>query len=118
MSFAEVLTYARERYATEPEYLWSSDPDYAVLRHKRNKKWYAVLMPVPKSRLGLAGEGVAEIVNVKLEPELVQELREQEGYLPAYHMNKAHWLSIVLEGTVSPAQIRALLDRSYALTEK
>ena len=51
----EIFEYVKNQYGTVPEYLWETSPKSAVLRHK-NGKWYAVLMQVEKSRLGLEEE--------------------------------------------------------------
>ena len=47
-----------------------------------------LLMEVGRGKLGLPGEGVVEILNVKCDPMLAGALRAQEGFHPAYHMNK------------------------------
>ena len=44
-------------------------------------------------------------------------LRTQNGFLPAYHMHKGHWISILLDGTVEKDRIFPLLDMSFALTD-
>ncbi len=64
MGREEIFKYVKKQYGTIPEYLWGSSPDSAVLRHK-NGKWYAVIMNVEKSRLGLDGNDMAEIIDVK-----------------------------------------------------
>ena len=40
---------------------------------------------------------IIDIVDVKVEPELVGSLRLKEGIFPAYHMNKEHWITIKLD---------------------
>lgn len=114
----DILRYAQEAYGTEAEYLWKDTPTAAVLRHKTNRKWYAVLMEVPKGRLGLSGEGVADVLNVKCDPLLIGSLLRSKGFLPAYHMSKAHWISILLDGSLSAEDIFPLLDLSFQMTEK
>ena len=114
----ELLRYARDTYGTEPEYPWMDEPSFAVLRHSLGKKWYGLVMTLPKKTLGLPGEGSVDVLNLKLDPALVYILREQEGYLPAWHMNKTHWLTVRLDGSVPPERVRDLLDQSYALTKK
>ncbi|MBH9988732.1 MmcQ/YjbR family DNA-binding protein [Bartonella sp. W8098] len=47
---------------------------------------------------------------------MIGNLRQSVGYLPAYHMNKDSWISIVLDGTVSMKEICDLIDQSYFLT--
>lgn len=95
----DVLAFASEQYGTEPEFLWASYPGYAVLRH-RNGKWYGIVMDVPRERLGLSGQGCVDILNVKCEPDVIGAFRQRDGFLPAYHMNRSHWLTVLLDGTV------------------
>ena len=58
-------------------------------------------------------------VNVKCDPDDALAFRQVYGsVIPAYHMNKKHWNSIVLDGTVPDAEICAMIDASYALCAK
>ena len=52
------------------------------------------------------------ILNVKCDPMLAGALRAQEGFHPAYHMNKEKWLTIRLDGSVPDAEIEKLIDLS------
>ena len=115
-----VFNYAREQYDTEPEFLWRDIPDGGVLRHQDNRKWFAILMRVKRARLGLdlRDDTPVDVMNVKCAPELIGALRMQEGILPAYHMNKRHWITILLDGTVPLEEICGLLDLSFELTGK
>ena len=101
---------------TIPEYLWKESPESAVLRHK-NGKWYAVLMQVEKSRLGLEGDTEVDIIDVKCNPDMVGLLTQTYGFLPGYHMNKKYWITMLLDGTVSEAKILEFLDMSYDLID-
>ena len=67
MKKEEIFEYVQKQYGTLPEYLWSKLPDSAVLRHK-NGKWYAVIMTVEKSKLGLEGRELVDIIDVKCDP--------------------------------------------------
>ncbi len=80
MDRKDVFEYVKKQYGTVPEYLWKESPESAVLRHK-NRKWYAVLMQVKKSKLELEGEGTVDIINVKCEPDMVGVLIETYGFL-------------------------------------
>ena len=104
-----------ETYQVRPDYPWKDDN--AVLRHRHNRKWFAVVLMVRRDRLGLSGGDFEDIVNVKLSPELVGFLRGRDGFLPAYHMNKEKWISIKLDGTVHPDELMSLLDESYRMTK-
>lgn len=116
MKKEEVFEYVLRQYDTVPEYLWSKSPDSAVLRH-RNGKWYAVIMSVEKSKLGLKGDMTVDIMDVKCDPEMTNMLIQTYGFLPGYHMNKQHWITILLDGTVSEAKILDFLDMSYDLID-
>ena len=112
----EIFEYVKKQYGTIPEYLWSSSPDIAVLRHQ-NGKWYAVIMNVERSKLGLDGDGTVEIIDVKCDPEMTGMIIQTYGFLTGYHMNKQHWITILLDGTVGESKILDFLDMSYDLID-
>jgi Uncharacterized protein conserved in bacteria len=114
----DIFKYAKESFDTEPEYLWKKFPQYAVLRHKNNAKWYAVIMDILKQKLGLQGQEKVEILVVKCDPIMIGSLLQNEGYLPAYHMNKERWITILLDGSVPKDSVFDLLSLSYDLTSK
>ena len=116
MDREEIFEYVKKQYGTIPEYLWSSSPDSAVLRHQ-NGKWYAVIMNAEKSKLGLNGDGTVEIIDVKCDPEMTGMIIQTYGFLPGYHMNKRHWITILLDGTVGESKILDFLDMSYDLID-
>jgi len=116
MNRQEIFEWVKETYGTEPDYPWSDCN--AVLRHKDNKKWYGVVLKVEESKLGLTGDKMADVLNVKCDPILIGSLRQQKGYFPAYHMNKESWISILLDGSVPLDEIKNLIDLSYGLTKK
>lgn len=54
--------------------------------------------------------------NVKCDPEKVIELRERyECVQPGYHMNKKHWNTILVDGSVSNSMLKEWIDDSYEL---
>lgn len=89
-----------------------------VLRHKASKKWFGILLNAPKEKVGVKGEGEVEVLNLKCDPVLAKGLFEAyRGIMPAYHMNKYHWISVVLDGDVSFDEVKGLISLSYSLTE-
>ena len=112
-----LLIEIERRYGVAPEFLWRDAPDYAVFRHAENRKWFAVLLNPPGVRLGLAQTEAVWVLNVKALPENLVILRGMDGVLPAYHMNKSHWLSLHL-AALPDAVILDLLDDSFQLTRK
>ncbi|WP_040975595.1 MmcQ/YjbR family DNA-binding protein [Necropsobacter massiliensis] len=114
----QIFDYAACQYSTQPEYLWAKFPEYAVLRHNNAKgKWYALIGKIAKAKLGLQGEGETDFINLKCPPDMVNILQQAPHFLPAYHMNKIHWLTIVLDHGVQIDEILKLLDWSYDLTK-
>ncbi len=116
MTRAEFERYIAEYYAAIPDHPWDSDPDYAVFRHSENRKWFALIMEIPRSRLGLPGEGKITIVNLKNDPAMSGSLRSEPGIFPAYHMNKQSWISAALDGSVPDETLKLLTDISFQLT--
>ena len=111
----QIFTYVREQYGVEPDYPFSTAPEYPVLRHRGNRKWFALLMDVPREKLGLKGSEPVDIINLKCDM-MAGALRMQPGILPAYHMHRDSWVSILLDGTVPAEDILPLIDLSYQLT--
>ena len=114
----EIFEYVKDKFSTVPEYLWQKFPRYAVLRHNDNTKWYAAVMNVSKHKLGIGGNEEIDILDIKCDPLMIGSLLEKKGFLPAYHMNKEHWITIILDGGVSKEEIFNLLDLSFDLTKK
>ncbi len=112
-----VLDFCKAQYGTSPESPWARYPKYQVLRHDSNNKWYAVIMDIPKSKLGLDSDEIVDVLNVKCDVVLIGSLLGQKGIFPAYHMSKSKWLSIILDGTVELEQIKFLIDLSFELTD-
>ena len=110
---ADVYTFVSEQYGVEPEYVFADDFDTGVLRHPTSKKWFGIAMRVKKSRLGLRGEGEIDVLNVKLPSEMVGTVFADDGILPAYHMNKTKWVSLLLDGRLQKETVFAFVDASY-----
>ena len=117
MNREELEAYILNHYSTEPDYPWADTPRAAVFRHAGNRKWFALVMEVPRDKLGLAGTETLDIVNFKCDPILISSLRGETGIFPAYHMNKASWITVALDGSVSAETIELLLDVSYEMTK-
>lgn len=117
MTREDILDYVKKKYETEPDFPWFIDPESAVLRHNKSRKWYGLLMKVAKNKLGLKGEGVANILNLKCDMVMASLLNRPE-IMPAYHMNKRHWITVLLDGNLPKEEVYNLIDISYELTQK
>ena len=96
MTRSELEEYIFDTYGVRPDYPWDSTPSSEVFRHGDNKKWFALIMDVPKSSLGIPGGGTLCAVNLKCGPIVGGSICGQNGFFPAYHMNKLHWISVLL----------------------
>lgn len=108
-----ITQYIQDTYGTEAEYLWADSPGNAIFRHSASKKWYAALMRVLPEKLGLTGVEALDVMDIKCSTIMIGSLLATKGFLPAYHMNKNHWISIVLDNSVPDSQIIPLLELSY-----
>ena len=114
-----VFTYIKKKYKVSPEFPWKRYPDNAVFRHSDNNKWFALVMEVGGDKLGVNNADYIPVINVKIDDMFLRDmLIRQAGIIPAYHMNKEHWITILLDGTVQKQTICDLIDISYDLTNK
>lgn len=109
----QVIKYVKEKYGNDPEFLWEKYDDNAVFRHNENKKWYGVILKVSKNKLGLESDERVEILDLKILPEDIEKIVDNEKYFLGYHMNKKHWFTIILDGSVEIEKIYNFIDESY-----
>ncbi len=85
------------------------DSAWTVMRRRSNRRSFALIF----ERQGCIW------INVKCRPEETAFWRElyPEGVLPAYHMNKEHWNSVLLNGRVPEEEVRRMIAESYRLVE-
>ena len=113
-----LLAHIRSAYGDEPEYLWEKYPDCAVVRRADNRKWYAVILTVDRRRLGQEAKGKVEILDLRISPDEVEDTVDHARYFPAYHMNKKHWITLCLDGSVGQEEIERRVAESYRLAKK
>ena len=113
----EVVDYIKNKYGDELEFLWEKSPKTAVVRRKNSNKWYALILTLSKRKLNLDSDEAVEIINLHNSPEEIEKLIDNKRYFLAYHMNKKHWCTICLDGTVELEKIYKLIDISYELAK-
>ena len=112
----KLLNYVRECYGTVPDQPFSRASDHTVLRHASGK-WYGIIMELSPAAFGLPRGETVTVINLKCGALLIGSLLREPGFYPAYHMNKEHWISVRLDGTVPFDKLRMLLNISYDLTK-
>ncbi len=102
-----VIAFCKELGADVIEDYPFSDPNWTVMRHWKNRKGFAFLYEY-QGRLQ---------VNVKCDPELAAFWRSAfEKVVPGYHMNKLHWNTIILDGSVPDGEVKKMILDSYQIT--
>ena len=113
----EILTFVDETPGTVYDKPFEDDFNTTVLRHYSTKKWFGILLKAPASKVGADGDGEVDVINLKCDPALSFGLKQEyKGIVPAYHMNKYHWISVVLDSDVPFSVLSELLKLSYELT--
>ncbi len=114
----EILEYINETPGAMYDNPFSDDFDTTVLRHNRSQKWFGILLKAPSRKVGVEGDGETDVINLKCDPTLSFGLKEEyKGIVPAYHMNKYHWISVVLDSDVPFGVLKELIDLSFSLTK-
>lgn len=113
----ELFLYMEEKYSALPDYPWKNTPDACVFRHSSSSKWFALFMSVSKNKLGFAEDTKVDILNLKCDPMFKGALIDNKSFFTAYHMNKEHWITILLS-EAPKENVLDLIDLSYDLTAK
>ena len=116
MTKKQFLEHCLNTYGTSPDYPFDKDFETAVLRHTNNRKWYAIVMKVSRRKFGIDSDEVIDVVNLKLPTEMFGSFGAADGVYPAYHMNKLHWISVLLPDAPEDI-IQFLLNVSYEATK-
>ena len=117
MTKQEFLKYSQDIYNTSPDYPFDADFETAVLRHTDNRKWYAIVMRVSRRKFGFDSDEVIDVVNLKLPIEMFGSFGVDDGVYPAYHMNKLHWISVLLPDAPDDV-VRFLVNVSFEATKR
>jgi len=124
-------------FGEKPVFPFKKIEGAGVFENPDNGKWYGLIMEVDRNKLKkpetLSGgkargssqntgstedmpKHMTEAMNVKVRPETVPELTKREGIYECYHMNKKHWVTVVLEDEVPDEDIMSLLRESRSFT--
>ena len=117
MTKQHFFEYCLSTYGTSPDYPFDEDFETAVLRQRNNRKWYAIVMKVSRRKFGFDSDEVIDVVNLKLPIEMFGSFGATDGVYPAYHMNKLHWISVLLPDAPDDV-VRFLVNVSYEATKR
>ena len=110
MNVKAVKTYLLNKPASIEDFPFG---DQAAV-YKVNGKMFALC-----SSLASAEYENRDRVNLKCDPEQAFILRDIfDAVIPGYHMNKKHWNTVILNGSIPPGEIERMIDHSYGLVVK
>lgn len=112
----DLIKYIKEKYNDEPEFLWEKFAGNAIVRRKDNLKWYAAFLSVSKQKLGFSETSSVEIIDLRTID--ADKIIDNKTVFPGYHMNKKHWITIILDNSVPMDYIKKRIDESYILAKK
>ena len=108
MTENEIIEFSLKLANTFEDRPFSDDFETVVMKHKENQKWFALIMNIKDN----------VYLNVKTNPEYSELLRSTYKYIiPAYHMNKQHWNTIIVSENVDAILVKELIEESYQLTK-
>ena len=116
MNQEELAAYLTATYSSGGEHLFAKYPGFLVFRLNGNRKWFAVIMDIPRKNLGLPSEAEISVMNLMCDTRLIGSFQEEPGIFPGWHMNKAHGISVALDDT-EDEKVKFLVDMSYELTK-
>lgn len=111
------FTYCQDTFGTLPDYPFEEDFETAVMRHEDTRKWYGIAMRVSRRKFGFESDEIIDVVNLKLPTEMFGSFGAAEGVYPAYHMNKLHWISVLLPDA-GEELVQFLVSVSYEATKQ
>ncbi|KEA45688.1 MmcQ/YjbR family DNA-binding protein [Campylobacter mucosalis] len=122
MILEDILAHILTKYKVAPENIFVKHPGVSVFRHKISKKWFALLLSVKVEKIkydDVDFDGTITLLNLKLPPGLIVLLTDNKTFLPAYHMNKRHWISINLDSPqINKGLVYDLIKQSFDLSLK
>ena len=114
--YEDVLRYVKERYNSTTVKPFKTNPDIKALVTAKNK-WYALFLDVEYNKLQKDSlvDSKVKIVNLKHLSSEISTVIDNRNIFPSYHMNKNHWISVVLDNNIDIEYVKELIELSYNL---
>ena len=114
----EIIDYCNNKYGGNHVNPFKKHPDILAMVNEKNK-WYSLFMDVEYNKLNKNTDITTKvkILNVKYPADKILEIIDNKNIFPAYHMNKKHWISIVIDKNIKLEKIKELIDISHSLVK-
>lgn len=114
--YEDILCYAKGKYNSTTVQPFKSNPEIKAL-FTPNNKWYALFLDIEYNKLQKDSlvDSKVKIVNLKHISSKISIVIDNRNVFPAYHMNKNHWISVVLDNNIDIEYVKELIELSYNL---
>ncbi|MBR5965547.1 MAG: MmcQ/YjbR family DNA-binding protein [Treponema sp.] len=113
----DYIAWIKTQFGAEPDFPWPDTPDYCVFRCP-NEKWFALIMKIKYRQIGLTGDEAVWVVNMKASQDEIPNLIDKKSIFPAWHMNKKHWITVLLTAATDFEKLCELTQNSFELVSR
>ena len=114
----DYIAWIKNQFGAEPDYPWPDDAPYSFVFRCPNEKWFALVMRIKYRQLGLTGDEAVWVVNMKAEQDAIPTLIDRKSIFPAWHMNKKHWITVLLTAATDFEKLCGLTQKSFELVSR
>lgn len=114
----DYIAWIKSKFGAEPDYPWPDDAPYSFVFRCPNEKWFALVMRIKYRQLGLSSDEEVWVVNMKACQDEIPNLIDKKSIFPAWHMNKKHWITVLLTAATDFNKLCELTQKSWELVSK
>ena len=114
----DYIAWIKTQFGAEPDYPWPDDAPYSFVFRCPNEKWFALVMKIKYRQLSLTGDEAVWVVNMKASQDEIPNLIDKKSIFPAWHMNKKHWITVLLTAATDFEKLCELTQKSFELVNK
>ena len=114
----DYIAWIKTQFGAEPDYPWQDDAPWSFVFRCPNEKWFALVMRIKYRQLGLTSDDEVWVVNMKASQDEIPNLIDKKSIFPAWHMNKKHWITVLLTAATDFNKLCELTQKSWELVTK
>ena len=114
----DYIAWIKTQFGATPDYPWPDDAPYSFVFRCPNKKWFTLVMKIKYRQLGLNSDEAVWVVNMKAEQDAIPTLIDRKSIFPAWHMNKKHWITVLLTAATDFEKLCELTKKSYEFVNR
>lgn len=114
----DYIAWIKTQFDAEPDFPWPDAAPYSFVLRCPNEKWFALVMRIKYRQLGLTSDEEVWVVNMKACQDKIPNLIDKKSIFPAWHMNKKHWITVLLTAATDFNKLCELTQKSWELVTK